>query len=98
MRLLNRKTRNDYRKLYETELNNRKLYEERYKQIYEQHIENQKMIKELQKEITNLKIELIDKEGFLNQETEAKEALKKERTKLRREITILKKEMNRYGE
>ena len=98
MRLLNRKTRNDYRKLYETELNNRKLYEERYKQIYEQHIENQKMIKELQKEITNLKIELIDKEGFLNQETEAKEALKKERTKLRREITILKKEMNMYGE
>jgi predicted nucleic acid-binding Zn-ribbon protein len=89
MRLLNRKTRNDYRKLYEIELNNRRLYEDRYKQIYEQHIENQKMIKELQKEITNLKIELIDKEGFLNQEKEAKEALKKERTQLRKKITEL---------
>lgn len=89
MGIFNRKTRNDYKKLYEIELNNRKLYEERYKQIYEQSIRYQKEIKEKNRQLTNLRIELIDKQAFLEQEKECSNALRKERANLRRTITKL---------
>lgn len=89
MRLLNRKTRNDYRKLYEIELNNRRLYEDRYKQIYEQSIKYQKEIKEKNRQLTNLRIDLIDSQAYLQQEKECSNALRKERTQLRKKITEL---------
>lgn len=89
MRLLNRKTRNDYRKLYEIELNNRRLYEDRYKQIYEQSIKYQKEIKEKNRQLTNLRIDLIDSQAYLQQEKECSNALRKERTQLRKMITQL---------
>ena len=65
----------NYKKLYLTELNNRKLYEERYKEIYEKNIQYQ--------------FELEDLRGFYNQEKEAKEELLKQRKKLRAKITKL---------
>ena len=79
----------NYKKLYETELNNRKLYEEQYKTIYEENIDFQKEIQCYKEKCGKLSIELEDTKGFLNQEKEAKEALKKERTKLRKMITQL---------
>lgn len=65
----------NYKKLYLTELNNRKLYEQRYKEVYEKNIQYQ--------------FELEDTRGFLAQEKEAKEELLKQRKKLRAKITKL---------
>lgn len=65
----------NYKKLYLTELNNRKLYEKRYKEVYEKNIQYQ--------------FELEDTRGFLAQEKEAKEELLKQRKKLRAKITKL---------
>lgn len=65
----------NYKKLYLTELNNRKLYEQRYKEVYEKNIQYQ--------------FELEDTRGFLAQEKEAKEELLKQRKKLRTKITKL---------
>ena len=88
----------NYKKLYETELNNRKLYEEQYKTIYEENIDYQKEIRCYKEKAGKLQIDLEDALAFYSQEKEAKEALKKERTKLKREITMLKKELNKNGE
>lgn len=65
----------NYKKLYLTELNNRKLYEQRYKEVYEKNIQYQ--------------FELEDTRGFLAQEKQAKEELLKQRKKLRAKITKL---------
>lgn len=65
----------NYKKLYLTELNNRKLYEQRYKEVYEKNIQYQ--------------FELEDTKGFLAQEKEAKEELLKQRKKLRAMVTKL---------
>jgi chromosome segregation ATPase len=48
-------------------------------------------IKELKEQLSKALIELDDTKGFLAQEKECSEALRKERTKLKREITMLKK-------
>lgn len=84
----------NYKKLYKIELNNRKMYEERKKATDEHNAELQKIILKADKEVKNLKaevakliIELEDTRGFLEQETQAKEALKKERTKLKTKLT-----------
>ena len=82
----------NYKKLYLTELNNRKLYEERYKEIYEENIELQNIRKAYEKkkeEVAKLKLDLEDEKGFYNQEKEAKEELLKQRKKLRAKITKL---------
>lgn len=82
----------NYKKLYLSELNNRKLYEQRYKEVYEKNIEYQNIEKAYNKkkeEVTRLKLELEDAQGFLAQETEAKEELLKQRKKLRAKITKL---------
>jgi len=73
--------KNKYKTLYETELHNRKMYEQRYKEIYDKYIELQKStgMAELRKEIAKLKLELEDTKGFLEQERQAKEELLKER-------------------
>lgn len=91
----------NYKKLYLTELSNRKLYEQRYKEIYEKNIEYQNIEKAYNKkkeEVAELKIELEDVHGFLIQETEAKKELLKQRKILRRKITMLEKELNKDGE
>ena len=82
----------NYKKLYKTELNNRKIYEQRYKEVYEHNIELQNVEKSYNKkkeEVAKLKLELEDTQGFLAQERQAKEFLIKERTELRKKITKL---------
>lgn len=72
----------NYKKLYEAELLNRGLLIDQNSKLSKERIE---MEKRLKKTI----IDLEDTEGFLAQEKEAKEALLKERTKLRKMITKL---------
>lgn len=82
----------NYKKLYKTELNNRKLYEQRYKEIYDKNIELQNVEKAYEKkkeEVSKLKLELEDTKGFLEQEKQAKEELLKQRKTLRAKITKL---------
>ena len=82
----------NYKKLYKIELNNRKIYEQRYKEVYEKNIELQNIEKAFNKkkeEVAKLKLDLEDTQGFLAQETQAKEYLIKERTELRKKITKL---------
>ena len=85
----------NYKKLYETELNNRKMYEKRYREKDRQYQDLQrnkgvgKMRNELMKlkdtnyelkvQVAQLKLDIEDLRGFLQQETQAKEYLKKER-------------------
>lgn len=106
----------NYKKLYETEVQNRKAYEKRYKEIKKENEELQKetgladlrvkyekvlnekfeedvLIRKLKEELAKVKIELEDTQGFLTQETQAKEVLKKERANLKRELTNLKKKL-----
>ena len=84
-----------YKDLYETELNNRKMYEKRYREIEKQYqdLQRNKGIGNLKKElmrlkddnydlkaqVAQLKFDLEDLRGFYNQEKQAKEYLKKER-------------------
>lgn len=84
-----------YKNLYETELNNRKMYEKRYREIEQKYrdLQKNKGIGEMRKElmrlkdtnydlkvqVAQLKLDVEDLKGFLDQETQAKEYLKKER-------------------
>ena len=79
----------NYKNLYKTEVNNRKLLEDRKKELYETNIELQNQIKLLMKDKAELTIKLEDTVGFLEQEKQCSEALRKERTKLRKKITKL---------
>lgn len=72
----------NWKGLYNTEKNNRKLYEEQYKKIYDENIEYQKVIKELKYKLTKARIDLEDCRGFLKQEKEVSYALRQERYKL----------------
>ena len=85
----------NYKKLYETELNNRKMYEKRYREIEKKYRDLQQdkgigkmrtqlanakdTIYELKATVAQLKFDVEDLKGFLAQETQAKEYLKKER-------------------
>lgn len=84
-----------YKDLYETEKNNRKMYEKRYREIEQKYRDLQKnkgigdMRKELMKlkdanyelkaQVAQLKFDMEDLRGFYEQEKAAKEYLKKER-------------------
>lgn len=84
-----------YKNLYETELNNRKMYEKRYREIEQKYrdLQKNKGIGEMRKElmrlkdtnydlkvqVAQLKLDVEDLKGFLDQETKAKEYLKRER-------------------
>ena len=76
------KGRKYYKNLYEIELENRKKLMEQNSKLSAERIK-------AKQESAALKIELEDTKGFLAQETAAKEALLKERTKLRKMITKL---------
>lgn len=79
----------NYKTLYETELNNRKLFEQRYKEIHDQYVELQKGsgIAELRKENAKLVVE----NDFLK--ANAKAMYKEENKKLKEEIAKLKIEL-----
>lgn len=72
----------NWKGLYKTEQNNRKLYEQRYKTIYDENIEYQKLIKKLKYNLTKVRIDLEDTKGFLEQEKQVSYALRQERNKL----------------
>lgn len=85
----------NYKKLYETELSNRKMYEKRYREKEKQYIDLQKnkgigelkkqlmkskdIIYDLKAQVAQLKFDVEDLRGFYEQEKAAKEYLKKER-------------------
>lgn len=106
----------NYKQLYETELANRKAYEQRYREkekecqelqektglanlrvkydkLISDKFEQDTLLRKLKEELAKVRIELEDTKGFLAQETQAKEVLKKERTNLKRELTNLKKKL-----
>ena len=84
----------NYKKLYEIELNNRKVIDARRKELSEENIKlqkmvitNEKQIKTLKEENTSLKIQLDDSMGFLMQEKACSEALRRERKNLKTKLT-----------
>lgn len=86
----------NYKKLYEISKNNEKIILERKKELSDENVLLQEKVIEagttiahLREEIAKLKIELEDTNGFLEQEKECSNALRKERTKLRGKITKL---------
>lgn len=85
----------NWKGLYNTEKNNRKLYERQYKKIYDENIEYQKLIKKLKYNLTKARIDLEDCRGFLKQEKEVSYALRQERNKLLTKIKKLKEEKNK---
>lgn len=85
----------NWKGLYNTEKNNRKLYEERYKKIYDENIGYQKLIKKLKYNLTKARIDLEDCRGFLKQEKEVSYALRQERNKLLTKIKKLKEEKSK---
>ena len=82
----------NWKGLYNTEKNNRKLYEEQYKKIYAENIEYQKLIKKLKYNLTKARIDLEDCKGFLQQEKQVSYALRQERNKLLTKIKKIKEE------
>lgn len=85
----------NYKKLYEQELENRRLLIQQNSKLSKQRIDADISSRKLAEENAKLKIELEDLGGFYIQEKEAKEELLKQRKKLRREITILKKPLDK---
>ena len=90
----------NYKRLYEIEVHNRKMLEERKKQLSKENIDHQIKIQDqtneirtLKEEVAKLKIELEDLQGFKKQSDDCIIALKKEKSVLKRKITNLQKEM-----
>ena len=83
----------NYKKLYESTKNNLKVMQERNADLYQRGILYQEQAKEhekkLKEKIARLTFELEDTKGFLEQEKACSEALRKERTKLRKQIKKL---------
>ena len=85
----------NYKDLYETEKHNRQMYEKRYREKEKQYQDLQKdkgigelkkqlmkskdIIYDLKSQVAQLKFDVEDLRGFLEQETAAKEYLKRER-------------------
>ena len=90
----------NYKRLYEIELHNRKMLEDRKKQLSKENVDYQIKIQDqtneirtLKEEVAKLKIELEDLQGFKKQSDDCIVALKKEKSVLKRKITNLQKEM-----
>ena len=90
----------NYKRLYEIEVHNRKMLEDRKKQLSKENVDYQIKIQDqtneirtLKEEVAKLKIELEDLQGFKQQSDDCIVALKKEKSVLKRKITNLQKEM-----
>ena len=91
----------NYKKLYQTELNNRKVLEEARRELskdckkYQEErnmaltesINLQDEIKELKEKYAKVRIELEDTKAYLEQEKQVSTALRKERASLKRKLT-----------
>lgn len=92
----------NYKKLYQAELQNRKLFEERYKQLKAQDEEWQKNnianlrleIRTLKEKVVGLTFDLEDTRGFLNQEKECNNALREKIEKLKKQNKKLKENVS----
>ena len=84
-----------YKGLYEIELENRKKLIEQNSKLSKENVDYQILIKALKERCARLTIDLEDVDTLLKMETQCSNALRKERTKLRREITILKKQLDK---
>lgn len=90
----------NYKRLYEIEVSNRKILEEKKKELSNENVDYQIKIQDqtneirtLKEEVAKLKIELEDLQGFKKQSDDCIVALKKEKSVLKRKITNLQKEM-----
>lgn len=83
------KTKKYYKDLYETAKANQDKLIEQCSKIGTENVNYQKEIQCYKEKCGKLTLDVEDLTKFLQQEKEAKEALKKERTKLRRMITEL---------
>ena len=90
----------NYKRLYEIEVSNRKLLEEKKKELSNENVDYQIKIQDqtneirtLKEDVAKLKIELEDLQGFKKQSDDCIVALKKEKSVLKRKITNLQKEM-----
>ena len=79
----------NYKKLYKTAKANQDKLIEQCSKIGAENVNYQKELKLYKEKCARLTIDLEDVDGLLKQETEAKEILLKERTKLRKMITKL---------
>ena len=79
----------NYKKLYEQELNNRKLLMEQNSRLSKERVDSDTENQKLREENAKMKIELEDLGQFYIQEKEAKEELLKQRKQLRSMITKL---------
>lgn len=79
----------NYKKLYLNELNNRKMLITQNSNLSKENVQYQKEIKMYKERCARLAIDLQDVDGLLQQETQAKEELLKQRTKLRKMVTQL---------
>lgn len=91
----------NYKKLYQTELNNRKILEEARRELSkdckEYQIENQELtaenasltheLQKLKENYAKVRIELEDTQAYLEQEKQVSTALRKERASLKRKLT-----------
>ena len=90
----------NYKRLYEIEVHNRKMLEDRKKELSKENVDYQIKIQDqsneirtLKEEVAKLKIELEDLKGFKKQSDDCIVALKKEKSVLKRKITNLQKEI-----
>lgn len=92
--IISKITKNKYKTLYETELNNRKMYEKRYRELKKQYedLQKEKGIGDLRKKI----MELTDENAFLKEDRAKlyiqledlrnEKEMKKDGTKKRKEV------------
>ena len=79
----------NYKKLYLIEKDNNKKLVGQNSLLSKERIHSEKKVLELKAELAKIKIDLEDTKGFLEQEKECSNALRKERTKLRKMVTRL---------
>ena len=88
----------NYKKLYNDELKNRKMLMEQNSRLSKENVEYQKQLKVYKERCARLTCDLEDIDNLLKVETNRLEVAKKEIIKLKRNNTILKKELNKNGE
>lgn len=85
----------NYKKLYEAELENRKKLINQCSKLGEDNVNYQKEIKCYKEKCARLTCDLEDIDNLLKVETNRLESAKKEISRLKRNNTMLKKELNK---
>lgn len=77
----------NYKKLYKIEKDNEKIILERKEELSKENIKLQKELLKTREEMARLKLALEDSNGFLEQEKQCSEELRKERKNLKTKLT-----------